>query len=190
MKNLFKIMTTGFLVAGYLSVITSALMAQELPAQGPISFSVYDKNNDGFLSKKEFYDVREKRVEEKVAAGMPMKNAENTPEFSFFDANGDGKLSQTEFNRGQNTQMMNNKGNKGMSQQGNMPMFENFDVNGDSVITPEELDKVRAKRMEEKANEGKMMKNTGNQPAFSDMDTNNDGAINKDEFLLNQKKMN
>jgi Ca2+-binding EF-hand superfamily protein len=189
MKNLFKIMTTGFLVAGSVSVITSALIAQELPAQGPIPFSVYDKNNDGFLSTKEFYDVREKRAEEKIAAGMPMKNAENTPDFSFYDLNGDGKLSETELNRGQNTQMMNNKGNKGMSQRANMPTFESFDVNGDGVITPAELDQVRAKRMEEKATEGKMMKNAGNQSAFSDMDTNNDGAINKDEFLLNQKKM-
>ncbi|WP_419771407.1 MAG: EF-hand domain-containing protein [Candidatus Marinarcus sp.] len=203
MKNLFKTIKLGFLVAGSLSVITSSVMAQDLPSRGPISFSIYDSNNDGFVTEKEFYDVRAKRMEEKANAGMPMRNAGNAPDFTVFDTNSDGKLSEIELLRGQNAQMMKNKANmgkgmgqgmgKGMGQQGmgqraNMPTFESFDANNDGSITPAELDHARATRMEQKASQGKMMKNAGNQPAFADIDTNNDGVISKDEFLANQMR--
>ncbi|WP_419767501.1 EF-hand domain-containing protein [Arcobacter sp.] len=193
MKNLFKIITSGFLVAGSLSVITSSIMAQELPSRGPIPFSIYDVNNDGQISTKEFYDVREKRTEEKVAAGMPMKNAENTPTFGFFDLDGDGKLSETELIKGQNMQMMKNRGNQGMNNKGmgrgyNMPSFESFDLNHDGVISDEEMEEAREKRMEDNSAQGKMMRNIGNQPIFSDIDTNKDGNISKEEFQSHQMK--
>jgi Ca2+-binding EF-hand superfamily protein len=184
-------------VAGSLSVITTALIAEDLPNRGPIDFSTYDTNKDGFVSEKEFNDLRAKRIEQKVESGMPMKNPAKAPSFSMFDTNEDGKLSEIELLKGQNKQMQNNQRNMGMGQgmmgqgmgQGaNMPTFENFDLNNDGMISSKEMEEAREKRMEEKASEGKMMKNIGNQPSFSQIDTNKDGNISKEEFLAHQTK--
>jgi Ca2+-binding EF-hand superfamily protein len=201
MKNLFKTIKLGFLVAGSLSVITTALIAEDLPNRGPIEFSSYDTNKDGFISEKEFNNVKAKRIAQKATSGMPMKNVANAPDFSALDANKDGKLTEIELLKGQNKQMQNNQKNMGMGQgmngQGmngqmgkgyNMPNFEDFDVNKDGVISAKEMDEAREKRMEQKSSEGKMMKNIGNQPMFSDIDTNKDGNVSKEEFLNHQMK--
>ncbi|QKF66014.1 EF-hand domain-containing, calcium-binding protein [Arcobacter venerupis] len=188
MKNLFKTIKLGFLVAGSLSVITTALIAEDLPNRGPIEFSSYDTNKDGFVSEKEFNDIRAKRMEQKATSGMPMRNVANAPDFTALDTNKDGKLTEIELLKGQNKQMQNNQGKKGMGQQANMPNFEDFDLNKDGMISSKEMDEAREKRMEEKASEGKMMKNIGNQPLFSDIDTNKDGNISKEEFLAHQTK--
>ena len=127
-------------------------------------------------------------MEQKATSGLPMKNTGNASEFIMFDTNKDGKLTEIELLKGQNKQMQNNQGNKGMGQQANMPTFENFDLNNDGMISAKEMDEAREKRMEEKASEGKMMKNIGNQPPFSDIDTNKDGNISKEEFLTHQTK--
>jgi Ca2+-binding EF-hand superfamily protein len=110
MKNMAK-KSTIFL--GLAVLLSLGLNAQELPQRGPIPFSVYDTNNDNFVSEKEFYDARTKRMEQKAAQGMPMRNASNAPIFTDFDTNGDGKLSEIELLKGQNAQMMNKKANKG-----------------------------------------------------------------------------
>ena len=195
MRNLFKTVTFGLVVAGSLSVITSAVMAQDLPQRGPMSFELYDMNKDGFVSEQEFYDLRAKRMEQKAAVGMPMKNAGNAPAFKAFDQNADGKLTELELLKGQSAQMQMKKGNqgnkskqgmKGMMQRANMPTFESFDLNGDGGISESEMMDARAKRMEQKAAQGKMMKNAGNQASFAEVDTNHDGKVNKDEFLAHQ----
>ena len=203
MKNLFKTIKLGFLVAGSLSVITTALVAEDLPNRGPIEFSSYDKNKDGFITEKEFTDVRAKRIEQKESSGMPMRNVANAPEFSTFDTNKDGKLTEIELLKGQNKQMQINQENRGMGQgmngqsmmggkgmgQGyNMPTFESFDLNNDGVVSAKEMDEAREKRMEDNASQGKMMRNIGNQPAFSDIDTNKDENISKEEFQSHQMK--
>lgn len=191
MQSITKIVKFSLVVASSLSFMTSVI-AEELPNRGPIEFSTYDTNKDGFVSEKEFYDIREKRIEQKLQAGMPMKNAGNAPDFSAFDTNKDGKLTEIELLKGQNKQMQNKQGNKGMMTQGmgqgNMPDFESFDLNNDGMISSKEMEESREKRMEQKASEGKMMKNVGNQPLFSDIDTNNDGNISKEEFLNHQIK--
>ncbi|EIF51705.1 MULTISPECIES: EF-hand domain-containing protein [Sulfurovum] len=66
------------------------------------------------------------------------------------------------------------------------PTFEEYDLNNDGKITQSELEEARAKRMSQKAKEGKMLRNAGKAPAFSDMDKNNDGALNKEEFQIHQ----
>lgn len=68
------------------------------------------------------------------------------------------------------------------------PTFEEYDLNNDGKITQSELEEARAKRMSQKAEEGKMLRNAGKAPAFADMDKNNDGALNKEEFQLHQKE--
>ena len=66
------------------------------------------------------------------------------------------------------------------------PTFDQYDLNNDGKITPEEFEEARAKRMSQKAKEGKMLRNAGNAPAFSDMDKNKDGSLNQEEFRLHQ----
>jgi Ca2+-binding EF-hand superfamily protein len=66
------------------------------------------------------------------------------------------------------------------------PTFEEYDLNNDGKITQSELEEARAKRMSQKAKEGKMLKNAGKAPAFSDMDKNNDGSLDREEFQLHQ----
>lgn len=68
----------------------------------------------------------------------------------------------------------------------NQPEFAEFDLNNDGGITQKELEEARAKRMDQKAKEGKMLRNAGNAPAFATMDKNNDGIINQEEFRLHQ----
>ena len=193
MKNIVKAIKLSFVVAGSLSVLGSALIAQDLPTKGPIEFSSYDTNKDGFVSEQEFNDLRVKRMEQKAEAAMPMKNAGNAPSFAMFDTNKDGKLTEVELLKGQNKQMQNNQKNMGMSPngmkpKGKMPAFEDFDLNKDGMISLKEMEESREKRMEQNALDGKMMKNIGNQPAFTDIDTNNDGNISKEEFLAHKPK--
>jgi Ca2+-binding EF-hand superfamily protein len=68
----------------------------------------------------------------------------------------------------------------------NQPAFAEYDLNNDGKITKSELEEARAKRMNQKAKEGKMLRNAGNAPAFSNMDINNDGSLNQEEFRLHQ----
>ncbi|RXK02431.1 hypothetical protein CRV07_13820 [Halarcobacter ebronensis] len=103
-------------------MLSISVNAANLPARGPIAFSVYDANGDGVISEQEFYDIRAQRIQQKVDQGMPMRNVGNSPDFKYFDTNGDGKLTETELLKGQNTMMQNRpngpKGyGKGMMQQ-------------------------------------------------------------------------
>jgi hypothetical protein len=66
MKNLSRTIKLGFLVAGSLSVITTALLAEDLPNRGPIEFLSYDTNKDGFISEKEFKEIRGKKNRAKI----------------------------------------------------------------------------------------------------------------------------
>jgi Ca2+-binding EF-hand superfamily protein len=66
------------------------------------------------------------------------------------------------------------------------PTFDQYDLNNDGKITPEELEEARAKRMNKKAKEGKMLRNAGNAPVFADMDKNKDGSLSQEEFRLHQ----
>ena len=193
MQSVIKVIKLGLVVAGSLSVMTSVVSAEDLPNRGPIEFSSYDTNKDGFVSEKEFNDLRLKRMEQKATSGMPMKNAGNAPSFAMFDTNKDGKLTEVELLKGQNKQMQNNQKNMGMSPngmkpKGKMPAFEDFDLNKDGMISLKEMEESREKRMEQNALDGKMMKNIANQPAFSDIDLNNDGNISKEEFLAHKPK--
>jgi len=195
MKTLRRTVKVGCVVLGSLGVIASALLAQDLPDRGPVPFAAYDVNGDGYVSKQEFYDIRDARMQQKATAGMPMRNAGNAPDFEVLDTNKDGQLSELELLRGQNANMQNNKGNKGNQNYNNMknkatqmPAFESFDANKDGVLSKQELEESRDKRMEQKAADGKMLKNSANRMDFEDIDANKDGQISKEEFLNHQMR--
>lgn len=191
MKSLVKIVKLGLVLASSISVISSAMLAQDLPLRGPIPFTSFDKNNDGSISKDEFYNTRAVRKSKKESQGMPMRNAANAPDFSVLDSDNDGKLSKVELLEGQNKQMQKNRANRGPGQRAmrrNMPTFESFDLNSDGHLTQNEMNEARAKRMQLKTSQGKMLRNSGNKSKFSDIDTDNDGKVSKQEFNSNQMK--
>ncbi|WP_373035655.1 hypothetical protein [Sulfurimonas sp.] len=67
--------------------------------------------------------------------------------------------------------------------QGNtMPSYADFDANGDGRVTQEEFRNTQQKRMEERAETGRMMRNADKAPKFEDIDANKDGSIDKQEF--------
>lgn len=180
--------------------------SEELPARGPIPFSVYDQDANGLISKQEFDAVQAKRMATRADQGRPMRNATNMPSFSKFDTNGDGQLTRDELRAGQQVQMqqrregMRQGGGMGMGQgrgmgQGkgmgtgrNMPSFADYDLNRDGKILEKEFDKARNKRVNERAQQGYPMKNMGNAPSFADIDANGDGQITPEEFATHQSQ--
>lgn len=77
--------------------------------RGPIGFEAYDKNKDGVIMQEEFDAVKAERMSAKAEAGMPMRNAANSPDFSFFDTNKDGKITKEEYQKGQLDRMQENR---------------------------------------------------------------------------------
>ncbi|WP_345979558.1 EF-hand domain-containing protein [Sulfurimonas sp. HSL3-2] len=69
----------------------------------------------------------------------------------------------------------------------NMPSFKDYDTNNDGKITQQEFNYEHQHRMQERAEEGRMMRNAQNAPDFADIDTNGDGIINRNEFRNHQK---
>lgn len=77
--------------------------------RGPLAFEAYDKNKDGLITQEEFDAVKAERMSAKAEAGMPMRNAANSPDFSFFDTNKDGKITKEEYQKGQLDRMQENR---------------------------------------------------------------------------------
>ena len=73
------------------------------------------------------------------------------------------------------------KGHHGKGHHG-MPAFEDVDTNADGVIVADELYAMQAKRMSERAQEGRKLKNAGNRCMFEDVDADGDGKVTEEEF--------
>lgn len=104
MKNILKVVCC-------VSFLALILNAADMPARGPVGFKVYDTNKDGFISEDEFNAVKAARMSANAEAGMPMRNAANSPDFSSIDTNKDGKITPEELEKGQRQQMQG-KGNR------------------------------------------------------------------------------
>jgi len=205
MKNLAKKLKISLAVISIVTILPTSIVAKNISVKGPISFSVYDTNNNNLISENEFYEARALRMSQKANQNRPMKKAGNAPDFNSFDTNNDGSLTKTELLEGQNKQMQRNRENRGSKQKSqinnknntqgngknmrrNMPTFESYDLNADGYLTQKEIDKARIQRMQTNASQGKILRNSGNQTKFSNIDTNKDGKVDKQEFLSNQKR--
>jgi len=205
MKNLAKKLKISLAVISIVTILSTSIVAKNISVKGPISFSVYDTNNNNLISENEFYEARALRMSQKANQNRPMKKAGNAPDFNSFDTNNDGSLTKTELLEGQNKQMQRNRENRGSKQKSqinnknntqgngknmrrNMPTFESYDLNADGYLTQKEIDKARIQRMQTNASQGKILRNSGNQTKFSNIDTNKDGKVDKQEFLSNQKR--
>ena len=159
---------------GGISFSTMALSQQD-PVRGPLPFSAYDQNGDGFVSKDEFNTVREKRR----AEGMPMRNAAS---FTDLDQNQDGKLSAEEFAARRSARGNSAGAGAGAGMRVMMPKFSEFDLNKDGKITEEEFNDARTARITERLQEGYQMRGLAKAPSFAEFDTNHDAVISPEEF--------
>ena len=68
----------------------------------------------------------------------------------------------------------------------NMPAYAELDANGDGSVNADEFYAFRAKRMSERAAEGRKLKNAKNAPTFEDLDLDGDGKLSAEEFSKHQ----
>lgn len=94
------------------SLVSLTLHAADT-TRGPLGFEAYDKNKDNVITQEEFDSVKAERMNAKAEAGLPMRNATNSPDFSFFDANKDDKITKEEFQKGQLERMQDNRQSRG-----------------------------------------------------------------------------
>lgn len=191
MKISSQYIGTVLLVVLVGSVVSINAQAQEKPGHGPVPFSVFDMDKNGFISEAEFYSVREQRMAAKASEGKKMRCADSAPSFTDLDTNGDGQLSPEELTAGQKAHMakcktMGQGAGHGDGMQGKMPTFTYFDLDGDGIIIESEFNAGHAKRMSEMATQGHQMKHAGDAPGFSGIDTNGDGGISEQEFSEHQ----
>lgn len=105
-------MKKSFMCLALVSLVGLSLNAVDT-TRGPIGFEAYDTNKDGMLTQEEFDTVKVERMSANAKAGMPMRNAANSPDFTYFDANKDGKVTKEEFQTGQLNHMQENRQNRG-----------------------------------------------------------------------------
>jgi len=65
--------------------------------------------------------------------------------------------------------------------------FNTYDKDNNKIITVKEFDLIKAQRMAQNKQDGKLMRNAKNAPIFSDIDTNTDGIITQKELKIHQK---
>jgi len=159
----------------------------------------------------ENYPAQNFRGHGQKMGAMGVKGGANraAKKFQRIDTNGDGLISQDEFTSFYKSKQMKRKQKsqncKGSAKtakncqgsgscQGKMksykhkrPTFEKLDLNGDGVITKDEMQKLQAKRAEQRAAAGKPVK-TRKGNFFARMDANGDGRVTKEEFLAFQEK--
>lgn len=203
MSKLSKCIATGLLTVLAGSVMSISAQAGEKGGHGPAPFSVFDMDENGFISEEEFYSVREQRMAAKASEGKKMRCAASAPAFADLDTDGDGQLDADELTAGQKAHMSKCKAmgkgaghgkgeghgkgaGHGKGMKGNMPVFSDFDLDGDGVIIESEFNEGHAKKMSEMAASGHKMKHAGDAPGFSGIDTNGDGEISEQEFSDHQ----
>ena len=67
-------------------------MARNQPA-----YSEYDLDGDGKIVEQEFYEARNKRINERAQQGYQMRNLSNAPSFTDIDTDGNGEINVEEF---------------------------------------------------------------------------------------------
>lgn len=211
MCNLRQCIATVFFGTFLVGILPVAALAEEAGGKkhSPASFSVFDMDENGFVSEEEFYSVRQQRMAAKAAEGKKMRCAESAPSFSDLDTDGDGQLNPEELAAGQKAHRAKcqghgkghgqsdgqghgaghgkaHDGGHGKGMKGHMPTFSDFDLDDDGVIGESEFNEAHTKIMSEMAAQGHKMKHAGDAPGFSGIDTDNDGEISAQEFSDHQ----
>lgn len=79
-----------------LALLVSGMMAAGQGRNQP-TFAFFDTNGDGKITKTEFEDGRQKRMEQKKAEGKMMRNMNQSLTFEDIDTDSDGSISPNEF---------------------------------------------------------------------------------------------
>ena len=79
-----------------LGLLASCVIAAGQGFNAP-TFSYFDTDGDGKITKSELEDGRKTRHNEMAKEGKMLRNAANAPAFSVLDTNGDGVISKKEF---------------------------------------------------------------------------------------------
>jgi hypothetical protein len=145
-----------------------------------------------------FYTARGERMSKRAQAGMPMRGAASAPAFEQFDSDKDGRLTEAELSAGQAQRMQQRPGpaagpnmgqgmGRGRAGDGrNAPAFSDYDLDADGRLTRQEFEAARGERIQERVQQGGLMRNLPSAPAFEEIDTDGDGAISADEFSAQQ----
>lgn len=185
MKNIVKEVKLSLVVVGILSIVSSGLAEQKMPAKGPIPFSIYDKNKDGFVNQSEFYDARATRMSQKASQGKAMRNAGNAPAFEVFDKNNDGKLSKVELIESQLEQMAKKRANKSSKKKGMKKGKGQGNMQGQRNNQGMKKGKRQGNMQSQRNSQGRQQNSQGmkrNMPTFESFDANSDGFITQSEM--------
>ena len=68
----------------------------DIPSRGPVPFSTFDGDADGYIDEQEFNRVHNARVQQRAEEGRPMRNMSRAPQFADIDTDGDGRVSPQE----------------------------------------------------------------------------------------------
>jgi len=139
----------------------------------PPSFEEVDADKDGFITKEELKQHRDKRRSER---------------FKKVDKDGDGGLSEEELKQAKEER----------EEQRRKRMIERFDENGDGKLQEDELEKAQEMRREhmkqrrekrrERMKERRQGGGEGRRDPFSRIDTDGDGKISKAEWDAHHQK--
>ena len=165
------------------TALPAAIVAETLPGRGPIPFSVFDRDADGFVSEQEFNLTRGERMAQRSAAGRRLRNAANAPSFQSFDRDGDGRLTLQELNAGHRIRMQHRHGTaQDMSYPVSRrnpvaPEFTEVDTNGNGNIEFAEFLAVR-----ERITHRDAVADNDRLAEFTAIDANRNDVIDPGEF--------
>jgi Ca2+-binding EF-hand superfamily protein len=160
------------------------------------AFTYFDTNGDNLISPEEL-EAGRKAMQQRsgMQQGMPQNGPQQgmRPGMGRGMGPGMGQGMGPGMGRGMRPGMGQGMGpgmgrgmGPGMNQGRQMPTFAEFDLNGDGSLTSEEFYEARAQRMQQRTEQGYMMRNAPNAPDFESIDTNADGKVTPEEFAAHQ----
>lgn len=93
-----------------IALLSTALSAPVFSAdppvssRGPIPFSSFDADGDGYVNENEFNQARAERRQMRAEEGRQLRNVDNAPGFSDIDTDGDRRISRQELETHQQNQ--------------------------------------------------------------------------------------
>ncbi len=101
---------TTAMIFGSLILSSGLVIAKEMPARGPVSFTTWDADGNGSIDEKEFNATREQRQQKARTNGRQGRNMANAKTFSEIDSNNDGTISADELKTHQASMQNSQKG--------------------------------------------------------------------------------
>lgn len=181
-----------------LLLVTSAVQAAGNMGggRGPMSFSDFDRNGDGMISREEFTATQRNRVKNQTQNKTQTQMETQAGEMSSTPATPPMAPPAAGMGMGMGMGMQNQEQMQEQMQQqmqtqqrmrpSNMPTYTDFDLDGDGNVTQKEFYTARNNRIRARVLEGKKMRNMSNAPSFSSIDSNGDQQLSEEEFNMHQ----